>query len=328
MVCALAVRHEHSESTVMTRANRSVGICCGRHLGAIKCDRMEERNRLAAQFEQQRSHLRAVAYRMLGSVPESDDAVQETWLRLSQADCSAVENLRAWLTTVIARVSLNMLRARKSRREHPYVPDPLVSAAAEPAVLVTDSVGLALQIVLDTLAPAERLAFVLHDIMGLSFEEIAPIVARTPAAARKLASRARRRVREHAPVPDRDVVRQHAVVDAFFATAHDGDFDRLVAVLAPDVVLRSDAGPLRPAASVVVRGPNRVGARAVGFARLGLDRKPVLVNGAAGVVVFSEGRPFSVMAFTIVGAKIVEIDILADGERLRYLFYRDAAGNL
>jgi RNA polymerase sigma factor (sigma-70 family) len=287
---------------------------------------MDERQWLAEQFEQHRSHLRAVAYRMLGSLAEADDAVQETWVRLSQSDSHAVENLRAWLTTIIARVSLNMLRARKSRREEPiaaHVPDPVVSSAdgvdPEQAVMLADSVGLALLIVLETLAPAERLAFVLHDMFAVSFEEIAPMVDRTPTAARKLASRARRRVREQAPVPERDLARQREVVDAFFAAAHDGDFERLVALLDPEAVLRSDGGPQRPGSSATIRGAKGIAERAVEFAQLSLVRKPALINGAAGVVVFSGGRPFSVMGFTVVGSRIVEIDILSDPERLRHL---------
>ena len=281
---------------------------------------------LVEEFEKHRPHLRAVAYRMLGSASEADDAVQESWIRLGRTDVSGVENLRAWLTTIIARISLNMLRARKSRREEPigaHVPDPVVSftdgADPERPLLLADSVGLALLVVLDTLAPAERLAFVLHDMFEISFEEIAPMVDRTPSAARQLASRARRRVREQAPVPDRDPARQREVVDAFFAAAHDDDFDRLVAVLDPDVVLRSDGGTRRHAASVLIRGAKAVAARAVSFARFALLRKPVLINGAAGVVVLSDGRPFSIMGFTVVGARIAEIDILADPQRLRDL---------
>ncbi|MBV8747125.1 MAG: sigma-70 family RNA polymerase sigma factor [Xanthobacteraceae bacterium] len=285
---------------------------------------MDDREWLAEQFEQQRSHLRAVAYRMLGSLAEADDAIQETWLRLSRSDSRAVENLRAWLTTIIARVALNMLRARKSRREEPIVthlPDLVVTSAdgadPEQPVLLADSVGLALLVVLETLDPAERLAFVLHDMFAVSFDEIAPMVDRTPTAVRKLASRARRRVREQAPVPERDLARQREVVDAFFAAAHDGDFDRLVAVLDPDVVLRTDGGTHRPGASVVMRGAKAIAERALTFARASLSRKPALVNGAAGVVVICGDRPFSVIGFTVVGSRIVEIDILSDPERLQ-----------
>jgi RNA polymerase sigma-70 factor, ECF subfamily len=285
---------------------------------------MNERDRLAERFEQLRPHLRAVAYRMLGSLSDADDAVQETWLRLSQADSHEVENLQAWLTRIVARISLNTLRARKSRREEPTearVPDPIVSSAEsadpEQQVLLADSIGLALQVVLDTLAPAERLAFVLHDMFAVPFEEIAPMVDRSPAAARQLASRARRQVRGQAPVPDRDLTGQRKIVDAFFAAAHDGDFDQLVAVLDPEVVLRSDGGMLRPGASTVIRGAEAVAARAAAFSRLSVDAKHVLVNGAAGVVVVHRGRPFSVMGFDVVGATIVEINVLSDPERLR-----------
>jgi RNA polymerase sigma-70 factor (ECF subfamily) len=287
---------------------------------------MAERDGLAGRFEEQRPHLRAVAYRMLGSLSDADDAVQETWLRLSQADSDDVENLRAWLTTIVARVSLNMLRARKSRREEPietHVPDPVVSFAdgadPEQQALLADSIGLALQVALETLAPAERLAFVLHDVFAVPFEEIAPLVDRSPAAARQLASRARRQIRGQAPVPDRDLTGQREVVDAFFAAAHDGDVSRLVAVLDPEVVLRTDRGTRHCGASAVIRGAGAVVARALAFSRLSPHAKPALVNGAAGVVVVLRGRPFSVMGFTVVGSRIVEIDVLADPERLRHI---------
>jgi RNA polymerase sigma-70 factor, ECF subfamily len=287
---------------------------------------MHEDDWLAERFEEHRTHLRAVAYRMLGSVSEADDAVQEAWLRLSRADTSGVENLGGWLTTVVARVSLNMLRSRKTRREEPmdvHVPEPIVSRAEgvdpEHEALLADSVGLALLVVLDTLSPAERLAFVLHDMFAVPFEEIAPMVRRTPTAARQLASRARRRVRGGAPVPDADLSRQREVVDAFFAAARHGDFDALVAVLDPDVVLRSDGGVARPTASVEVHGARAVAERALMFARLSPFVRPALVNGAAGVVVTPHGRPFSVMGFTVAGGRIVAIDSLADPERLREL---------
>jgi RNA polymerase sigma factor (sigma-70 family) len=287
---------------------------------------MHEDDWLAERFEEHRTHLRAVAYRMLGSVSEADDAVQEAWLRLSRADTSGVENLGGWLTTVVARVSLNMLRSRKTRREEPmdvHVPEPIVSRAEgvdpEHEALLADSVGLALLVVLDTLSPAERLAFVLHDMFAVPFEEIAPMVGRSPTAARQLASRARRRVRGGAPVPDADLSRQREVVDAFFAAARDGDFDALVAVLDPDVVLRSDGGVARPTASVEVHGARAVAERALMFARLSPFVRPALVNGAAGVVVTPHGRPFSVMGFTVAGGRIVAIDSLADPERLREL---------
>ncbi|SRR6266545_2612616 len=283
---------------------------------------MDEQDRLAQRFEEHRAHLRAVAYRMLGSVGEADDAVQEAWLRYSGSDTSAVENLGGWLTTVVARLCLNMLRARGSRREEPldvHVPDPIVTrdegSDPERQVLLADSVGLALLVVLDALAPAERLAFVLHDMFAMSFDEIAPIVGRSPVATRQLASRARRRV-QGVPVPDCDVARQREVVDAFFAAARRGDLDALVAVLDPDVVLRSDGGVARPDATVVVQGASAVAARALTYARLSPFVRPAVVNGAAGVVVAPQGRPFSVMAFTVARGKVVAIHALSDPARL------------
>jgi RNA polymerase sigma factor (sigma-70 family) len=285
----------------------------------------DEKAWLAERFEGHRSRLRAVAYRMLGSLSEADDAVQETWLRLSRTDSDGIENLGGWLTTVVGRVCLNILRSRRTRREDPldaHVPDPIVSRADEIDVeheaLLADSVGLALLVVLETLAPAERLAFVLHDMFAVPFDEIAPIVGRSPTAARQLASRARRRV-QGATVPDTDLAGQREVVDAFFAAARDGDFDALVAVLDPDVVLHSDGGAARPGASMVVHGAEAVAARAFTYARLSPFVRPALVNGAAGVVVAPHGRPFSVMGFTVAGGKIVEIDAIADPERLRRL---------
>jgi RNA polymerase sigma-70 factor (ECF subfamily) len=287
---------------------------------------MDENELLAKRFEEHRPRLRGVAYRMLGSVSEADDAVQEAWLRVSRADTSKVENFGAWLTTVLARVCLNVLRSRKSRREDafgPHIPDPIVSSEdgvdPEHEALLADSVGLALLVVLETLDPAERLAFVLHDMFGVAFDEIAPMVERSPAAARQLASRARRRVRGQAPTPDADLRRQREVVDAFFAAARDGDFERLVGVLDPDVVLRADGGALRPEASVIVRGASAVAGRALTFAHLSPYVRPALVNGAAGVVVAPEGRPFSVMAFTVRGGRVAAIDALSDPERLREL---------
>jgi RNA polymerase sigma-70 factor, ECF subfamily len=286
----------------------------------------DEREWLAEQFEANRTHLRAVAYRMLGSVSEADDAVQESWLRLSRSDTAAIENLGGWLTTVVARVSLDMLRSRKSRREEslgPYVPEPIVSREdgvdPEHEALLADSVGLALLVVLETLAPPERLAFVLHDMFAVPFEEIAPLVDRTPAAARQLASRARRRVRGAAPVPDADLARQREVVGAFLAASREGDFDALVAVLHPDVVLRADGGPLRPSASAEVRGAQAVVEQTRKYASLARFARPALVNGAAGFVVAPGGRPFAVAGFTIAGGKIVEIDLLTDPDRLRAL---------
>jgi RNA polymerase sigma factor (sigma-70 family) len=274
------------------------------------------------RFEEHRSHLRAVAYRMLGSLSEADDAVQETWLRFDRADTSEVENLGGWLTTVVARVSLNMLRSRSSRREEPLavrVPDPIVDRAdgthPEHEALLADAVGLALSVVLETLTPAERLAFVLHDMFAVPFDDIARIVDRSPDAARQLASRARRRVRA-TPAPDADPTTQREVVDAFFAAAREGDFDALVALLHPDVVLRADLGP---AGTREVRGAEAVASRATSYSRLGLLVLPALVNGAAGAVSFRDGEPFSVGGVTVRGGRIVELDILADPERLARL---------
>jgi RNA polymerase sigma factor (sigma-70 family) len=287
---------------------------------------MDGRDRLAKRFEEDRTHLRAVAYRMLGSVSEADDAVQETWLRLSRSEAAEVENLRAWLTTVVARVCLDMLRSRRARREEPlgpYVPDPIVShedgADPEHEALLADSVGLALLVVLETLPPAERLAFVLHDMFAVPFDEIAPIVDRSPAAARQLASRARRRVRGATPTPDADRGRQREVVDAFLAAARGGDFDALLEVLDPDVVLRVDPGALRPGVSREVRGAPAVAEQVRTFARLARFAQPALVNGAAGFVVARRGRPLTVAGFTVAGGRIVEIDLLADPDRLRRL---------
>jgi RNA polymerase sigma factor (sigma-70 family) len=287
---------------------------------------VDEREWLAERFEEHRTHLRAVAYRMLGSVTEADDAVQEAWLRLSRSDAREIENLGGWLTTVVGRVCLNMLRSRRTRREDSlevHMPEPIVSREdgldPEHEALLADSVGLALLVVLETLSPAERLAFVLHDMFAVPFDEIGPMVGRSPAAARQLASRARRRVQGEAPAPDPDLARQREVVDAFFAAAREGDFDALVAVLDPDVVLRSDGGTARPGATHVVHGAEAVGRRAMTFARLSPFVRPALVNGAAGVVVAPRGRPFSVMAFTVRDGKIVAIDGLADPDRLKEL---------
>jgi RNA polymerase sigma factor (sigma-70 family) len=287
---------------------------------------MDGQDWLAERFEQHRTHLRAVAYRMLGSLSEADDAVQDAWLRLSRTDASEVEDLGAWLTTVVARVSLNMLRARNARRWEPlgpHVPDPVVGRAdggdPEQQALLADSVGLALLVVLETLTPAERLAFVLHDMFAVPFEEIAPIVERSPDAARQLASRARRRVRRTAPVIDADLAVQWEVVDAFLAAARDGDFDALVAVLDPDVVLRADGGAVRAGMSHEVRGARAVAGQALLWSRVDLTMRRALINGAAGMVAIRDGQPFSVSAITIRGGRIVEFDILADPERLAQL---------
>jgi RNA polymerase sigma factor (sigma-70 family) len=289
---------------------------------------VDENQWLADRFEEHRAHLRAVAYRMLGSLTDADDAVQDTWLRLSRAGTGEVENLGGWLTTITARVCLNMLRSRNLRREESFgmrLPDPVISAPGEfqpeEEALLADSVSLALLVVLDTLAPAERLAFVLHDMFELPFEEIAPLVGRTPAAARQLASRARRRVKgADVPAPDPDLARQRDVIDAFFLAARGGDFDALVAVLDPGVVLRIDAGAGRPAASMAIRGAAAV-ARQAGSGLAAVLRiaqlRPALVNGAAGVIVTMRGRPVTVMGFTVAEGKIVEIDAIADPERVR-----------
>jgi RNA polymerase sigma factor (sigma-70 family) len=290
---------------------------------------MEEREWLIDRFEAHRGHLRAVAYRMLGSTGEADDAVQEAWLRLSRSGTAGVENLGGWLTAVVSRVCLDMLRARRSRREAPLegpdvrVPDPIVGREdridPEQEALLADSVGLALLVVLQALSPAERLAFVLHDMFGVPFGEISPIVGRSPTAARQLASRARRRVRGTAAVPDADLVRQREAVDAFLAAAREGDFEALLAVLDEDVVLRADYGASLAGASRLVRGARAVAEGALSFSRLSRFARPALVNGAAGLVTVREGQPFSVMGFTVVRGKIVAIDILADPERLRGL---------
>jgi RNA polymerase sigma factor (sigma-70 family) len=285
---------------------------------------MTENEWLVDRFEEHRPHLRAVAYRMLGSVSEADDAVQDAWLRVSRADASEVDNLGGWLTTVVARVCLNMLRARKTRREQPLdtqLPDPVISPYRMPQpddqAVLADSVSLALLVVLDTLSPAERLAFVLHDMFELPFEEIAVMVDRSPAAARQLASRARRRVKGvEIPGPDHDRVRQRAVVDAFFRAARGGDFDALVAVLDPDVVLRADFGGRRPAAPKITRGAAGVAKQAVIGALPHAELHPALVNGAAGVVITVRGRPFAILGFTVTNGKIIEIDAIADPERV------------
>jgi RNA polymerase sigma factor (sigma-70 family) len=278
---------------------------------------MDERDWLAERFEEHRTHLRAVAYRMLGSLSEADDAVQEAWLRLNRTDARELDNLGGWLTTVVARISLNMLRSRKTRREEPLagrLPDPLVDRVdgidPEHEALLADSVGLALLVVLETLSPPERLAFVLHDIFAVPFDEIAPIVDRSPEAARQLASRARRRVRAERTVPDADLETQWEVVDAFLAAAREGDFDRLVAVLDPDVVVRADFGPV--GGSQETRGAAAVARQALGYAQIGLDMRPVLINGVAGMVAFLHGQPFSVGAVTVRNGKIVELDFLSD----------------
>jgi RNA polymerase sigma factor (sigma-70 family) len=281
---------------------------------------------LAQRFESHRTHLRGVAYRMLGSLTEADDAVQEAWIRLSRTDTSDVDNLRAWLTTVVGRVCLNMLRSRRTRSEAPldvHVPDPIVSPEAggdpEHEALLGDSLGLALLAVLDALTPAERVAFVLHDVFAVPFDEIASIVGRSPAAARQLASRARRRV-QGAPVPDTDLDGQWAVVDAFLAASREGDFERLLDVLDPDVVVRSDGGPARPALVSTTRGREAVATQAMSFRRFAGTATRALVNGVPGAVAWlPDGRPFAVVSAIVAGGRIVSIDVLADPERLARL---------
>jgi RNA polymerase sigma factor (sigma-70 family) len=287
---------------------------------------MEEREWMAERFERHSSHLRAVAYRMLGSVSEADDALQEAWLRISDQDPDRVENMQAWLTTVVGRVCLNMLRSRRARRAHElsdvHVPDPVVTLSdrvdPEQEALLADSVGLALQVVFDALTPAERLAFVLHDIFGVPFADIARALDRSEAAAQQLASRARRRV-QSSPEPDRDLARQRRVVDAFFAASRDGDFDALLRVLHPDVELRIDGGVLREDASLVLRGAEAVAGHTATYSKLYPFVRPAIVNGTAGAVVAPQGRLFSVMAFTVASGKITQIDALLDPDRLSKL---------
>ena len=286
---------------------------------------MNERDWLADQFQEHRPRLRAVAYRVLGSTSEADDAVQEAWIRLSRSNAAAIENLEAWLVTVVGRVALDILRARKTRREESlesHLPDPIIDNAegVDPAheALLADSVGLALLVVLERLTPAERLAFVLHDMFAVPFEDIAPIVERTPEAARQLASRARRRVRGAAPTQDADLPAQWEVVEAFLAAARNGDFEGLVAALDPDVILRSDGGALT-GLSAYVQGAEAVAGRAQMWARADLTMKRALVNGGAGMVAFMRGKPFSVCACTIRNGKLAELDFLVDPERIARL---------
>ncbi|HET7617325.1 MAG TPA: RNA polymerase sigma factor SigJ [Vicinamibacterales bacterium] len=294
---------------------------------------MSTPERLAGQFEEHRAHLRAVAYRMLGSAAEADDAVQEAWIRLSRTDVSAVENVRGWLTTVVARICLDMLRTRASRREDAldtHVPDPVIARAddnPETVAAQADSVGLALLVVLDKLEPAERLAFVLHDVFGMSFDDIAPIVDRSVVAARQLASRARRRIQGQAPTPEPDRRQQRRVVDAFLAAAEHGDFEALLGVLDPDIVLRADGGALK-GMSRLVRGAQAVVAQAATFSKIALSNQIVLVNGNVGVITrLPDGRVFSVVAFTVANGKVVEMDILADPDRISRLDLSGVGGS-
>ncbi len=286
---------------------------------------MDEEDWLSARFEQHRSHLRSVAYRMLGSVSDADDALQEAWLRIRDQDPESVQNMQAWLTTVVGRVCLNMLRSRRLRGDtlwDVHVPDPVVvlegTANPEQDILIADSIGLALQVVLDSLNPAERLAFVLHDVFGVPFSEIAGVLDRSEAATQQLASRARRRVRG-VPEPDVDLERQKAVVDAFFTASRDGDFEALLEVLDPEVELRIDSGVLRKESSLVLRGANAVAAHTATYSKWSPFVRPALVNGAAGAIVATHERVLSVMAFTVSDGKIVQIDALMDPERLAAL---------
>jgi RNA polymerase sigma factor (sigma-70 family) len=285
--------------------------------------------RLADQFEAHRPHVRAVAYRMLGSVSDAEDAVQEAWIRLSRSDVGSIDNLRGWLTTVVGRVCLDMLRTRASRREDPmdaHVPDPIITRALagaddgpEANAVLADSVGLALLVVLEKLDPAERLAFVLHDVFGMTFEEIAPVVDRSVVAVRQLASRARREVQGQTPASETDLRKQRRVVDAFLAAVRDGNFEGLVTILDPEIVLRADGGAMK-GMSRVVRGAQAVLSQAAMFSKVQLSNQIVLVNGSVGVVTrLPDGRVFSVIGFTVAGGKVVEMDILADPDRISRL---------
>jgi RNA polymerase sigma factor (sigma-70 family) len=303
---------------------RAASVTYVRRYGSMRYDRRSRDDptavkelELADRFDRQRSRLRTVAYRVLGSLSEADDAVQEAWLRLQRTDSGQLDNLEAWLTTVVARICLNMLRSRRARSEEPLeglrpepiIDDPAVGADPEHAALLADAVGIALQVVLDTLTPAERLAFVLHDMFAVPFDEIAAMVERSPQATRQLASRARRRVREAAPAPDPDLSRQRAVVDAYFSAARDGDLDALVAVLDPDVVLRAhrrDGDPLE------LHGATQVARGAMAARHLAPYVRPALVNGTAGVVAFEGQQPFAVLAFTVTGERAVAIDVFND----------------
>jgi RNA polymerase sigma factor (sigma-70 family) len=285
---------------------------------------------LAERFETSRGRLRAIAFRMLGASGEAEEAVQEAWLRLARSESEEIEDLESWLTTVVARISLDMLRSRRARREEPlgpHVPDPIVTpvegADPEHEAVLADSVGLAMLGVLETLSPEERVAFVLHDTFSVPFERVAELLDRSPVAARKAASRARKRVEAETTSPDVDLDRQREVVDAFFAASREGDFDALVGVLDPDVVIRADGGEARPSATHVIRGAVEVASRALTYARLSPFVRPALVNGVAGVVVAPEGRVFSVMAFTVADGRVAAIDVLADPDRLELLGLAD-----
>jgi RNA polymerase sigma-70 factor (ECF subfamily) len=284
---------------------------------------------LARVFEQHRRHLRAIAYRMLGSLAEADDAVQETWVRFAAAGTGGVGNVTGWLTTIVTRACLNVLRARAARPEQPagmHVPDPIAvhadDAAPDPEqeALLAESVGLALMVVLDALTPAERVAFVLHDVFGVPFSEVGQLVGRSEQAARQLASRARRQVREAGPsTPDVGLPQQRAIVDAFFTAAREGDFDRLMELLDPDAVIRADGGPARPGASVVMRGAAQIARATIATASPLADFTPVLVNGVAGMLITVRGRPVSLIAVTVTGSRITALDGITDLDRLARL---------
>jgi RNA polymerase sigma factor (sigma-70 family) len=287
---------------------------------------MAERDQLAERFEKCRSHLRSVAYRMLGSLSDAEDAVQEAWLRLSRSDTDSIENLQGWLTTVVGRICLDMLRSRNVRREQPfetYVPDPIVSRAdggdPEQDALLVDSVGLAMMVVLDALSPAERLAFVLHDMFDVPFDDIAPIVERTPTTTRQLASRARRRIQDSAPAAETNRRSQQAVVDAFLAASRQGDFMALLAVLDPDIVLRADGGSVERGISKLVRGAQAVASQAVMYSQLAPFARSVLVNGVPGFITVKDGKPISILGLTVSNGKLIEMNILADPDRLSRL---------
>jgi RNA polymerase sigma factor (sigma-70 family) len=293
----------------------------------ILVTRVDEDRWQAELFEEHRSRLRAIAYRMLGSLAEADDAVQETWIRFSGADSGEVRNAGGLLTTIVGRICLNVLRSRAARPEDPvgvHIPDPILaledSPGPEQEALLADSVGLALMVVLDTLTPAERLAFVMHDIFDIPFDEIAPMTGRSAVAARQLASRARHRVRAAGVrEPDADIATQREAVNAFFAAARRGDFEGLMALLDPDVVLRADGGASRPVASAIVHGAANVASQALMFSRSAADLRPALVNGTAGVIVTAAGRPITLMSFTITNGRIVRIDGITDSARLNGL---------
>jgi RNA polymerase sigma factor (sigma-70 family) len=287
---------------------------------------MDQSEWLVARFQEREGLMRAIAYRMLGSISETDDALQEVWFRLSRADVDGVENLDAWLTTVVGRVCLNMLRSRARRREEPFgvrVPDPIITRhddhGPQAELLLAESVGLALMVVVETLPPPERLAYVLHDMFGVPFEEIGTMLERSPAAARQLASRARDRVQGEANIPDSDLTVQQEVVNAFFAAAREGDFDRLVALLDPDITLISDGTPGRAGAQITLRGAEHVARASLNGARSGRELYPAVVNGGPGAVIVQDGTPVTIMGFAVLAGQIVEIDAVSDPARIARL---------